>query len=132
MSQKYSVDIIQEAVRYAMQKDSEFFETHPDKTDYFRLMVHGETYGYFPAMTIVHVTVGNDRAWIRDYFYPPRSLWRELENKYGNMNSDEIMASLEKEFADALIQIPHPKMNHNDVEVWEIEAPNSVEWETWH
>lgn len=42
------------------------------------------------------------------------------------------MASLEKEFADALIQIPHPKMNHNDVEVWEIVAPNSIEWETWH
>jgi hypothetical protein len=131
MSLKNIIGIIDDVVQQAMQKDYEFFETHPDEIDYFRLMVRGETYGYFPPMTVVHVAIGDDCEWIREYFYPPRSLWRELENKYGKMNSDEIVASLETEYTDGLFQMPHPK-KHNRTEVWEIVSPNSVEWETWH
>lgn len=69
------------ALAKAMQLDRTFFEQHPDKTDYCRLAISGEDFGFFPPKTLVHVVNYGEGMRLRAFYRPPEEIWKELERK---------------------------------------------------
>lgn len=70
-----------DAVNRAMRQDREFFELHPERSDYCRLAIPGEDFGYFPLMTFVHVVNFGGGMRYRGFYRPPEGIWAELENR---------------------------------------------------
>lgn len=71
-----------DAVDRAMRQDREFFENHPEESDYCRLAIPGEDFGYFPPQTFVHVTNFGEGIRFRAIYVPPEGLWRGLEERH--------------------------------------------------
>jgi hypothetical protein len=70
-----------DALDQAMQMDREYFEQHPDKSDYYRLAVPGEDFGYFPPKTLVHVVNFCEGTRQRSFYLPPQEIWADLEHE---------------------------------------------------
>jgi hypothetical protein len=95
---------IDERVEYEAElEDYNFFRTHPNEDWYIRIMHRGETFGYFPPLSAVFVVKQESGAFYRDYLYPPKKAWRELEQRYGKMLHDEMLYHLEKDFGSDIM-----------------------------
>jgi hypothetical protein len=69
------------ALAKAMQLDRTFFERHPEKTEYCRMAISGEDYGFFPPKTLVHVVNCGEGARMRVFYRPPEEIWMELDRE---------------------------------------------------
>jgi hypothetical protein len=76
---KYYIMANDEAVDCAMQQDRDFFGRHPEETEYCRLAIPGEDFGYFPPLTIVHVVNCGEGMRSRAFYLPPEDIWANLE-----------------------------------------------------
>lgn len=79
-----------DALEQAMQLDRAFFEKYPEKSEYIRLAIPGEDFGYFPPMTAVHVVNCGEGARQRTLIIPPMNQWEELERSPINEELAEI------------------------------------------
>ncbi|WP_286878243.1 hypothetical protein [Methanosaeta sp. UBA458] len=72
----------EDALEQAMQMDRAFFKQNPGKSEYCRLAIPGEDFGYFPPQTIVHVVNFGQGMRQRSFYMPPKEIWYELERAH--------------------------------------------------
>ncbi len=69
------------ALAQAMQLDRTFFEINPERSEYYRLAIAGEDFGFFPPQTLVHVVNCGEGTRSRAFYRPPEEIWMDLEER---------------------------------------------------
>jgi len=75
------------ALKQAMQLDRAFFERNPERSDYCRLAIAGEDFGFFPPKTLVHVVKCGRGTRSRAFYRPPEAIWMDLARESASRNS---------------------------------------------
>ncbi len=91
-----SIEADPHIVAQVIDNDRAYFRDYGG-ADFYRLMVRGETVGYFPPMTAVHVMRNVYGNITREYYLPPKKYWEELEYRYNKMLPDEMVYHMQKE-----------------------------------
>ena len=109
-----------------------------DDVDFYRLMVRGETVGYFPPMTAVHVQRGVYGSVLYEYYLPPMKYWEELEYRYNKMLPDEMEYRMQQDITHlawdfSLYVAEAPNWKSFKTEHWEVlDSKQGIEWNYWH
>jgi hypothetical protein len=102
-----------------------------DDVDFYRLMVRGETVGYFPPMTAVHVQRGIYGSVLHEYYLPPRKYWEELEYRYNKMLPAEMVYHMQKDITELArnfhLEVLNPDIIEKPIDWMRERRPNAGE-----